>query len=568
MSPIPLLASISRISDNQEDVVRTPRVILSVYGFVLLPLALYALHDIVDNRWRPIHKAVRFSIAYILLYIVAATVLVWYIFLQWRVCNFEEVGAAGIALTLATYRVWTLLRLVAIISAHRRLVVILKKCVKELNELSVRPGPKKFKDIEYFLGRPPEHVYQEHLYIASSLFDDSYPGDSPRIRWLSSCSKKVHKDDLNECASRISVWMRVVLGNTNMRIWDELTESDLMLGFPSELSATQMRNSGKLYETFFSEFMNNMNNPACVTPKHLTKQHPAEALINFKEIDDQDNLLRNLGASIFWFARCVRDEEYNRFIATLPTRWTHQMKHTGRELMVEMGVILMLSSMKIPAKDSVGRLIPLGREELQVSRVDQNIRIWKDITDILVEAVIGIISRDEDDASSTENRGAPLNNDGIERVVEGGVRKMRENVFKSEKTEQSLYCSLVCIIRRAYYSAYIVDYMWKTTHMVCISCDRSQLYHAEIIFGLYHVVSSAKVGLCSERNLFNEKRFRMEKEKMPLQKCGCVAQESSSGVQKCPASVLRVFVNLAESAAQKVYESFFDLQRPVLHDPH
>lgn len=96
--------------------------VIPIYCLVLLPLGLYLYHDVLDSRWRRVQNLNFYLLAYGFLYISASGATIFYTVVQATSPDFKEVGATLLALLLASYGVWKLLRLWRILTTFARLI--------------------------------------------------------------------------------------------------------------------------------------------------------------------------------------------------------------------------------------------------------------------------------------------------------------------------------------------------------------------------------------------------------------------------------------------------------------
>lgn len=124
---------------------------------MILGQGLYLYHDILDSRWRRAQNLNLFMLGYGFLYIVSSGTVVFYTFVQALAPDFKEVGATLVALLLATYGFWKLLRLWRILTTFARLVDgPIRQCDTVLRELI--PDDKKVRNFKIdFWKMPFEH---------------------------------------------------------------------------------------------------------------------------------------------------------------------------------------------------------------------------------------------------------------------------------------------------------------------------------------------------------------------------------------------------------------------------
>lgn len=356
-----------------------PAFVFPFYVLILAPLALYVYHDILDTRWRPVWRLVRYLIAYFLLYICSGTGLIGYVVIQMYGKDYKEVGASVLALILGTYGAWKLLRLARIIRAHYEIVTILQRVDKSLADLTgLRPvtlkyhlfrKPKRLKTQNKSLRRRNE---ARHDYISTSLFDDDYPGDSAaRIKWLSMFSKKIEvlQEDADECASRVGLWMRLVVRNPRSEPWLLLVSSSPLI-WRKEPHASLGAALRDLI-TFGS---------ATPPPPHVNN-NPAELLLNG---DKQPDLIA-VGVGFFWIASEMGAEEMSQVLAEMPPRWMRGVTQQGKQLIFESVMALILT--EIPYIQQKHLRDVLFLPVLKWRRDVASMKLWHDVSKICADAM-------------------------------------------------------------------------------------------------------------------------------------------------------------------------------------
>lgn len=362
----------------------SPALVFSTYILILTPLALYVYHDILDTRWRPVWRLVKYLIAYIILYIVSGAGVVAYIVIQAFGQDYKEVGASSLALIVGTYGAWKLIRLARIMLAHRQLVKILQRIDAALCKLT---GLKPV-GLEYHLFRKPQHAklpnrlsrsnwnYEtRHDFISSSLFDDDYPGEAAaRIRWLASFGGKVVvlQEDTDECASRVALWMRLVLRRPRSEPWRLLTSTSPLV-------------HGHLYRVSLGEALRALitNGSAQPPPAHA-QSNPAEVLLNGGSLTD-------VGVGFFWIASEMGPDEMTEVLAEMPPRWMRGVTQNGKQLMFELVMSLVLCEMPDPDDENLSWVLSLP--VLEWKRDVSNLKVWSVMAEICADAVVCVMPR-------------------------------------------------------------------------------------------------------------------------------------------------------------------------------
>jgi hypothetical protein len=155
----------------------SPGLVIPIYVIVVLPLGLYLAHDVMDARFRRVQFLNFISLLYIIYFLLAGGAITLYVVYQGIGEDFKEVGASIVALLLASYGFWKLLRLQRILGAHHRLIsTVVVPAEKALCTLT-NDGRIRTFEIDYF-DRPLTHYIpsdkgqplNRYTYLASSIF--------------------------------------------------------------------------------------------------------------------------------------------------------------------------------------------------------------------------------------------------------------------------------------------------------------------------------------------------------------------------------------------------------------
>lgn len=452
--------------------------VFTVYAVILTPLALYVYHDILDKRWRPVWRLVRFLIGYALLYIVAGSGLVVYIVIQFKGNDYKEVGASTLALILGTYGAWKLIRLARIIRAHYRLVSILKRIDRSLCSLT---GLKPVGMVYSLLHSPPSanrkktlgRAYWDreprHEFISSSLFDDDYPGEaSARIKWLGFNGKiRVVQEDADECASRVALWMRLVLRRPRSEPWKLLTSTSPLV-------------QGQLYRANLGEALRALITHGSVkSPPSTINPNPAEVLLN-------NGSLTTAGIGFFWMASEMGSEEMSQVLAEMPPRWMRGVTQNGKQLMFELVMSLLLCEM--PPCPNQGLRWILSLPVLEWSRDISNLYLWNEMANVCAEAVRDLMPQ----ATLAGTTAHPAE---VFETVRSGVFDLQEATCDGHEFQGDIVgLTLLELIRASYRAGYIAEQILTTTLQEEIERiapnlpGKMSLYKAEIVTGLFSVL--------------------------------------------------------------------------------
>ena len=177
-------------------------VVAVVYFLVGVPLNVYLYTDVIDKRWRPVRKVCRHSHLYGIYAVCALLLLVLYTYLQFRSGDYKEGAAAVLTSTLALYGLYLYKRQVGVIQffneMQRKATSI--KVLYENDRREKTPWCKLLFEEDYKSGP----VKNE---ISSSILDDNYPGDGPRLKLMWKPSVK----DWTEMMIRIGIWIRLAV---------------------------------------------------------------------------------------------------------------------------------------------------------------------------------------------------------------------------------------------------------------------------------------------------------------------------------------------------------------------
>lgn len=457
-----------------------PKLVLSTYLLILTPLALYVYHDILDTRWRPVWRLIHFLIAYCILYIVSGGALIAYIVIQAMGGDYKEVGASFLALILGTYGAWKLTRLWRILFAHRKLVKVLQKIDKSLCSLT---GLKPVGLGYHLLRRPKRrqiskrHIHSKwdyetrHDFISSSLFDDDYPGEAAaRIRWLAFFGGRVVvlQEDADECASRLALWMRLVLRRPRSEPWKLLTSTSPLV-------------QGHLYQVSLGEALRAliMRGSGSPPPPHANP-NPAQELLNGGSLTD-------VGVGFFWIGTQMGPDEMTEVLSEMPPRWMRGVTQNGKQLMFELVMSLILCEMPQEEDDNLNTILSLP--VLEWKRDVSNLRVWSIMSEIIADAVLCVLPR-----YSTEGEMPP--EEIVYEHVRNGVFELKDATSNDAVFQgDTIGLTLIELIRASYRAGYVVEKILGKDFQEEVKrhdwTDRMlqlRLFKAEIVTGLFSVL--------------------------------------------------------------------------------
>lgn len=440
------------------ELAEAPSLVLATYVLVLAPLALYVYHDILDTRWRPVWRLVRYLICYVILYFFSGSALIVYIIIQGVYGkDYKEVGASVLALILGTYGFWKLVRLARIMFAHHAIVKVLQKIDEALCALT---GLKTI-GLEYYLFRPPKRKQTSkpsrsdwdyetrHEYISSSLFDDDYPGEAAaRIRWLAPTGKIiVRQEDAEECAARIAIWMRLVLRRPRSEPWRLLTSTSPLV-------------QGHMYRIGLGEALRGLITYGSAVPPPLhANVNPAQELLN-------GGSLTAVGVGIFWIASEMSADEMTEVLAEMPPRWMRGVTQNGKQLMFELVMSLLLCDMqggdrRRSTKEHDRDLDVQKRNQdldwivslpvLNWKRDVTSLRVWSIMAEVCADAVVCVMPR-------YTHKGEMPPEEFVYELVRKGVFELQEATSKEHGFQGDIVgLSLIELIRASYRAGYLVE---------------------------------------------------------------------------------------------------------------
>ena len=465
-----------------------PEFVFPVYALVLTPLALYVYHDLLDTRWRPIYKIFRYLIAYLFLYVCSALAIILYIVIQGVYGkDYKEVGASGLALILGTYGAWKLVRLLRIIVAHRDLVKILSRIDASLASLTGLDPV----GLDYHLIRtPPRPSDARHDFISSSLFDDDYPGEAAgRIKWLAlNGSVRVLPDDAEECASRVALWMRLVLRRPRSEPWRLLTCSSPLV--EGHIYRASLGGALRLLITYGS-----VRPP----PPHASF-NPAEILLNAPEDGD----LTDAGVGFFWVASEMSSEEMSQVLSEMPPRWMRGVTQNGKQLMFELVMSLVLCEMPRPDDDALADILMLP--VLKWVRDVADLNVWLKMSEICADAVVAVMPE------FTPFGRAPNKRDVGERVRHAVFALQDATSDEHGFQGDTVGLTLIDLIRSSYRAGYLAEHILGsdlTNELARHDLSGTvHLYQAEVVTGLFSILT--ELGLTDNEDY--QRKFKQLKQ--------------------------------------------------------
>lgn len=477
------LEEANRLTELADD----PVFIFLIYALTLTPLALYVYHDVLDVRWRPVWRLVPFLIAYSVLYLLAGSGLLVYMYVQLRAKDYKEVGASALAFILGTYGAWKLMRLGRIILAHRFLVSILQRIDVALCKLTGLPSA----GLHYHLFRRPKipdssamvkrynSLYESrHDYISSVLFDDDYPGEAAaRVRWLAFFGGRVvvSQDDADECASRVALWMRLVLRRPSSQPWRLLTATSPLI-------------QGLVHRPGLGEALRSLiAHGSARLPTSAVDANPAEVLLN-------NGSLTEAGVGFFWIASEMGSEEMAESLADMPPHWMRGVTQNGKQLMFELVMSLLLCDAPPPSEKGLAWLLslPVLDSDTDISNMD----VWSEIADVCADAVSSLIPSRAltDDVPTFEV---------ANQVIRSGVLALRDATSEDFGFQGDIVgLTLLELIRAAYRAGMLAEKILgdelNTEFAVLIpaGADTVHLYKAEIVTGLFALLFQLGLHAC------------------------------------------------------------------------
>ena len=184
-------------------------VVLVAYFAVLIPLAVYLYHDVIDKRWRHWREVRYFAIIYGTLVVVGLVLLFLYGVLQILAEEYQEGGAAFVSCAIALYGLFLTVRQAFILRffhghLQRRATSIISGYTHGGTGM---PGDANTRRSLLF----PEGGYERgpvYGHLSSVVLDDNYPGEGPRVTWHA--YPQVVKD-WTEMMVRIGLWIRLAV---------------------------------------------------------------------------------------------------------------------------------------------------------------------------------------------------------------------------------------------------------------------------------------------------------------------------------------------------------------------
>lgn len=310
-----------------------------------------------------------------------------------------------------------------------------------------------------------------HNFISSSLFDDDFPGEAAaRIRWLTSLRGRVDvlSEDADECASRLALWMRLVLRRPRSEPWRLLTStSPLVQGHLCRIS---------LGEALRALITNGSSKP---TPMHAPS-NPSEKLLNGESLTD-------VGVGFFWVASEMGAEEMTEVLAEMPPRWMRGVTQNGKQLMFEIVMSLLLCDMPEPEENGLKWILSLP--VLDWKRDVSELRTWHEMARVCADAVVCVMPR-------YSRTGDMPRQEEIYELVKSGVYQLKDAISDSQEFQGDLVgLSLIEIIRASYRAGYLAEKIlgsdlekelerndWSFEHRSL------RLYKAEIVTGLFSIL--------------------------------------------------------------------------------
>ena len=188
-------------------------VVAIVYFLVGVPLNVYLYTDVIDKRWRPVRKVRRHSHLYGIYIVCALLLLVLYTYLQFRSGDYKEGAAAILTSTLALYGLYLYKRQVGVIQFFNKM----QRKARSIEVLYENNSGEKTPWCKLLFGEDYESGPVENE-ISSSILDDNYPGDGPRLKLMWKSSVK----DWTEMMIRIGIWIRLAVIPARMRFGSAL----------------------------------------------------------------------------------------------------------------------------------------------------------------------------------------------------------------------------------------------------------------------------------------------------------------------------------------------------------
>lgn len=425
----------------------------------------------------------KFVILYLILYVFSAGCLIMYMVIQGVYANdFKEVGASALALILGTYGAWKLVRLLRILFAHKKIVHILQRIDIALANLTGLPAV----GLTYNLFRKPEPhphhstnkhrnplVEYRHQYISSSLFDDDYPGEAAaRIKWLNWGGVKVLKEDAEECASRVALWMRLVLRRPRSEPWRLLTSTSPLV-------------KGQIYRVGLGKALRALithgSSKAAPAGANL---NPAEILLN--PIQKDSMALTEAAVGFFWVASGMGTEEMGEVLAEMPPRWMRGVTQNGKQLMFELVMSLILCEMPRVENDSLRSILNL--QVLHWRSDVTNRKVWSLMADVCTDAVVSLMPRY---TTAGEMPAIP----DIMDCIRDGIYAL-QNATSAQHGFQGdiIGLTLIELIRTAYRAGYVTeqimgeDLQAELNRTDWAGHHDARLYKAEIVTGLCSIL--------------------------------------------------------------------------------
>lgn len=197
------------------DKATNPVLVVPVYLLLIIPIGLFLTHDVIDKRWRLVKSIRNYSILYGLVSFFGLALLTTYACIQFFAEEYNEGMAAAVSCSVAIYGGYLRVRQRVI------LVFFTDKLQKAARRIRVHGIRRKGFDLDK-LGLPREALAEcvksfspEQLddyfpggscfdKLSSSLLDDNYPGEGPRVSWLAYDARVI---DTLEFVARVGLWV-------------------------------------------------------------------------------------------------------------------------------------------------------------------------------------------------------------------------------------------------------------------------------------------------------------------------------------------------------------------------
>eukprot|EP00803_Ostreobium_quekettii_P006652 evm.model.scf_4499.1 EVM.evm.TU.scf_4499.1 scf_4499:3875-6565(+) len=148
------------------DVADSAALVFPVYLLLIAPFSLYMLHDVLDARWRSTSEVFGWQRMYLAFNAIVTVVLAMYAVVQGCGEDYKEVAATILVLVVGWVGAWKAIRGFMIHERFTKLQGNSDKLVR-IDDDDIKINKRGIRDL-----------------ISAKLFDDDYPGEGPRIKFI------------------------------------------------------------------------------------------------------------------------------------------------------------------------------------------------------------------------------------------------------------------------------------------------------------------------------------------------------------------------------------------------